>query len=145
MDGATGASVRLPDSSQPILLFDGVCNLCNGFVQTIIKNDKNNIFRFSSLQSGTGQRVVAYINRRQPVPDSLILLYRDKYYTQSDAAIKTAELLGNKWHIMRLGYFFPKAIRNSIYKLVARNRYKWFGKKEHCMVPTEDLQSRFLD
>lgn len=145
MSGATGTGVTLPDSSGPILLFDGVCNLCNGFVQTIIRNDKDNIFRFSSLQSGTGQRVVEYISRRQPVPDSIILLYEGKYYTRSDAALKTAELLGGRWNLLRVGYFFPGAVRDSIYKMVARNRYKWFGKKDECMLPTPELQSRFLD
>ncbi|MCB9047061.1 MAG: thiol-disulfide oxidoreductase DCC family protein [Chitinophagales bacterium] len=137
----------LPDSSErPVLLFDGVCNLCNGFVQAIIRNDSKKLFRFSSLQSGTGARVLQYVSQDMgAVPDSLILVYRDKYYLRSDAALKTAQLLGGKWLFLTIGYIFPKFLRNKIYDLVARNRYKWFGRRDECMVPTRELNERFLD
>lgn len=136
----------LPDSNKPILLFDGVCNLCNGFVQTIIKNDKKQLFRFSSLQSGTGSKVLQYIQQDMgSVPDSLILLYKGKYYIKSDAALKTASLLKGRWLILTVGYIVPRFIRNSIYNYVAANRYKWFGKQAACMIPTPELYERFLD
>lgn len=137
---------KLPDSDQPILLFDGVCNLCNGFVQFIIRRDAQQQFRFSSLQSGTGRRVLQYIaDDAGSVPDSLILLYKGRYYTKADAALKIAMLLGGGWRLMGAGYILPGFIRNAIYDLVARNRYKWFGKQDECMIPTPELSSRFLD
>lgn len=137
---------KLPDSNQPILLFDGVCNLCNGFVQFIIRRDSLQLFRFSSLQSGTGTRVLQYIAEDAgSVPDSLILLYKDRYYTKADAAIKIASLLGGGWHLLRAGYILPRRLRNAIYDFVARNRYKWYGKRDECMLPTPELASRFLD
>lgn len=136
----------MPDSDRPLLLFDGVCNLCNNFVQTIIRNDKQRLFRFSSLQSGTGQRVLQYIQQNTgTVPDSLILLYKGKLYFKSDAALKTASLLKGKWLLLTVGYIVPRAIRNVIYDIVARNRYKWYGKRDECMIPTPELNSRFLD
>lgn len=136
----------LPESNQPLLLFDGVCNLCNGFVQTIIRHDKRALFRFSSLQSGTGARVLQYINATQgAVPDSLILLYKGRLYTKSAAALKIASLLKGAWGILTLGYIFPRFFRDFIYDIVARNRYKWFGQQQECMVPTPELKSRFLD
>lgn len=136
---------KLPDSEQPVLLFDGVCNLCNGFVQMIIKRDKKGVFRFASLQSGTGQEVLAYIKEQTgTVPDSLVLIYKGKYYIKSDAAIKTAQILGGSWKLLTAGFIFPKGFRNSVYDLVARNRYKWFGKEDECMIPTPELKARFL-
>ena len=136
----------LPDSEKPILLFDGVCNLCNGFVQTIIKNDSRQLFRFASLQSGTGRDVLQHIQQdRGSVPDSLILLYKGAYYIKSDAALKTASLLKGWWTVLTMGYILPRAARNTIYDWVARNRYNWFGKKDECMIPTPELKARFLD
>lgn len=136
----------LPDSDKPILLFDGVCNLCNGFVQRIIRQDKGQLFRFASLQSGTGQRVLQYIQQDMgTVPDSLILLYKGRYYTKSDAALKTAELLKGWWQVLTIGYIVPAFMRNPIYDWVARNRYKWYGQRDECMLPTPELKARFLD
>lgn len=135
----------LPDSNHPVLLFDGVCNLCNGFVQFIIRHDKRGSFRFASLQSGTGQQVLEHIRQKSPVPDSLILLYRGQYYMQSAAVLKTARLLGLPFSLLTIGYILPAFIRNRIYNYVSRNRYRWYGRRESCMVPTPELQSRFID
>ena len=135
----------LPDSTGPILFFDGVCNLCNNFVQLVIKNDKQAKFRFSSLQSGTGDTVRQHLLQSMgPVPDSLILLYKGRFYFKSDAAIMTARLLGGAWSLLTLGYILPRFLRNAIYDRVARNRYKWFGKRDSCMIPTPELNERFL-
>ncbi len=141
-----GMSGLLPESDSPVLLFDGVCNLCNGFVQTIIKYDRQQLFRFSSLQSGTGARVLQYIQQDTgSVPDSLVLVYKSKYYLRSDAALKTASLLRGWWSLLTIGYILPRFLRNGIYNFVAKNRYKWFGKQDACMVPTPELTDRFLD
>lgn len=137
---------KLPDSNKPVLFFDGVCNLCNGFVQKIIRNDKKGLFMFSSLQSDTGAAMLEYIGQQgAPAPDSLILLHEGKYYTRSDAALMTAKLLGGAWKLFLVGYIAPRPIRDRIYDLVARNRYKWFGKQDNCMIPTPELKARFLD
>lgn len=136
----------LPESDRPILLFDGVCNLCNGFVRTIIKYDKKQRFRFSSLQSETGQQVVHYIEQHVgSVPDSLILLYKGVYYTRSGAVLMTAKLLGGIWRLLMVGYGLPTGLRDRLYGFVASHRYKWFGKRDECMVPTPELMARFLD
>lgn len=136
----------LPGSDNPILFFDGVCNLCNGFVQFVIRNDKQSRFSFASLQSTAGNKVVqAYEQQQGKVPDSLILLYKGEFYTKSDAALMTARLLGGAWCFFLVGYIFPRFIRNAIYDKVAKNRYKWFGRKDECMIPTPELKSRFLE
>lgn len=136
----------LPDSEQPILFFDGLCNLCNQFVQVVIRHDKKNSFRFSSLQSETGKLVLAHIlNERGAIPDSLVLLYKGEIYIKSAAALKTASMLKGLYPLLTVGYILPRPLRDVIYDRVAKYRYKWFGKRDECMVPTAELQSRFLD
>ena len=126
-----------------IILFDGVCNLCNGFVQRIIAADKNDFFRFASLQSETG------LNLLKPYPDlknlkTIVYFENGDVFTKSNAALKIASHLTGSWKLLKLGYVFPEFIRNRIYDLIAKHRYKWFGKKEHCMVPTPELKTKFL-
>lgn len=136
----------LPDSEQPILLFDGLCNLCNHFVQVVIKHDKQRMFRFASLQSETGLEVLRHIRWEMGfVPDSLVLLYKGKIYIKSDAALKTASKLKGVYPLLTIGYILPRRLRDVIYDIVAKYRYKWFGKRNECMIPTPELQSRFLD
>lgn len=136
----------LPDSEQPILFFDGLCNLCNQFVQVVIRHDKKNSFRFSSLQSETGKLVLAHIlKERGAIPDSLVLLYKGEIYIKSAAALKTASMLKGLYPLLTVGYILPRPLRDVIYDWVAKYRYKWFGKRDECMVPTAELQSRFLD
>ena len=136
----------LPDSEQPIFLFDGLCNLCNQFVQVVIKHDKKSVFRFSSLQSATGQQVQQHLlTGKGKVPDSLVLVYKGKVYVKSGAALKTASILKGAYLLLTIGYVFPRPFRDALYDIVARYRYKWFGKRNECMVPTPELQARFLD
>ena len=136
----------LPDSEQPILFFDGLCNLCNQFVQAVIKHDKQGVFRFSSLQSSAGQQVQEHILKESgAVPDSLVLLYKGRIYIKSAAALKTASLLKGVYTVLSIGYILPRPIRDAIYDIVAKYRYKWFGRRNECMIPTPELQSRFLD
>lgn len=131
------------DTLHPVLYFDGVCNLCNATVQFIVRNDKEKQFRFATLQSDAGR--MAQSNVSLPVTSgSVILLDRGKYYTKSDAALRVLKHLGGLWSV---GYAFiviPPFIRNAVYDMVARNRYKWFGQSDACMVPTAELNSRFL-
>ncbi len=129
----------------PILFFDGVCNLCNRFIQFVIKNDSNKLFLFAPIQSDAFKQIEQkLLENHKAVPDSVILYYNDRLYTKSDAVLKMMPLLNGKWIIARLGYIFPRFIRNAVYDWVAARRYKFFGKKDECMIPTPELQSRFL-
>lgn len=129
---------------QPIILFDGVCNLCNQSVQLVIKKDKKNRFLFAPLQS---KDVVAYLNK-QPTDfsntDSILLITSDKIYTKSSAALKIAKQLTGLYTLLYLFYIVPKPLRDLVYDFIAKNRYKWFGKEESCMIPTPELKEKFL-
>lgn len=127
----------------PIVLFDGVCNYCNTMVNFAIRNDKKAILKFAPLQSETGKRIREEY-KIAPGIDSVILIDNGRVYTYSDAAFRIAKHL--PWPAKALYGFIiiPKFIRQPFYKWIARNRYKWFGKKEECMVPTSDVKARFL-
>lgn len=131
--------------SHPVILFDGVCNLCSSSVQFIIKYDPNHQFRFASLQSDFGQEVLQQFNL--PIKDfgSFILLEKGILYTKSNAALLVAKKLSGAWPLLYAFRIVPPFIRNAAYNLVAKNRYKWFGKKEECWVPTVELQRLFID
>lgn len=127
-----------------IILFDGVCNLCNGFVVYIIKRDKNDIFRFAALQSEAGEELLKKFNIDRVNTDSIILVENEKYYERSSAALHIAKNLSGAFPLLYGFIIIPRFIRDTIYDWIARNRYKWFGKKESCMIPTKELQSKFL-
>ena len=132
-------------NDKPILFFDGVCNLCNSWIQFVIKHDKKKQMIFASLQSRYGQLAQEELRRQTgSVPDSLVLYYNNKFYTRSAAALKTAQLIGSGWQLFAAGFIVPGFIRNAIYDWVARNRYKWYGKQDTCMIPTPGLKARFL-
>lgn len=128
-----------------IILFDGVCNLCDSTVQFIIKHDKKDIFRFVALQSELGQQIVKHIGVDTSKTDS-ILLYEPgvAYYYKAEAAIKIASELGGIYSLIQGFSVLPKSFSNSVYDYVARNRYKWYGKKEECMIPTPEMKAKFL-
>ena len=136
----------LGNKQNPVLIFDGECNLCNSSVQFVIRHDKRNRFLFASLQSETGKTVTNNIKAEQGIiPDSLILFYKGKLHLKSDAVLQTAKLLGGKWSVFTILFIVPRFIRNLVYDLIAKNRYKWFGKTEECMMPTAALTDRFLE
>lgn len=127
-------------------MFDGVCNLCNNAVQFVIKRDKKDIFRYAALQSVAGQQLVDQRHIDTSKVDSIILIEPGvAYYTKSDAALEIAKDLGGLWKLTSVFTWIPTSIRNAIYDFVAKNRYKWFGKQESCMVPTPELKAKFLD
>jgi predicted DCC family thiol-disulfide oxidoreductase YuxK len=133
-------------SAQPILFFDGVCNLCNAAVQFVIRHDKEGKVRFASLQSTAGEAAkAAVLAAKGKVPDSLILFEDGQYYTESDAALRLAAHLDGSWKGLRHLRIFPRFIRDAVYRLVAINRYRMFGKKDACMIPTPELRQRFLE
>lgn len=135
---------NLPKNKK-IILFDGVCNLCNGAVQFIIKHDKKDTFRFTALQSDLGKDICSYIGVDQTKIDSIILYNPGvAYYYKSSAAIEIAEELGGIYSLISIFKILPEKIRNYIYDYIAKNRYKWYGKKESCMIPTTELKDKFL-
>lgn len=128
----------------PVILFDGECNLCNGAVQFVIRHDKKHIFRFAALQSVFGQT----LKQTHSIPaslDSFLLLDNNKLYSQSAAALRVTKRLNGLWPVLYAFIIIPPFIRNGIYNFIARNRYKWFGKRDHCMIPTAELKSLFID
>ena len=129
----------------PVILFDGVCNLCNGAVQFIIKRDPNGVFRFASLQSDAGQDIL----KRHDLPtedfDTMVVVDGDEVLTRSTAALHILRRLGGVWWIAYAFIIVPRYLRDAVYAIVVKNRYRWFGQREECMVPTPDLKSRFLE
>ncbi|MDA9120863.1 thiol-disulfide oxidoreductase DCC family protein [Flavobacteriales bacterium] len=130
--------------SSPILLFDGVCNLCNSSVQFVLERNKKENIQFASLQSDFGQKMLAEINLPADYTSSLVLIEEGKSYVKSDAALRLAKHLNGLWKIGSVLLVFPKFISNPVYDWIAKNRYKWFGKKEVCWIPETKWQSRFL-
>jgi predicted DCC family thiol-disulfide oxidoreductase YuxK len=131
--------------SKPIVLFDGVCNLCNRAVQFIIRHDKKKKFLFASLQGKHGQELLKRFDLPTQQLNSFVLVDGDKVYTRSAGALRVLKLLGGGRSLLYGLIIIPPFIRNAIYNYIARNRYKWFGKKEECWVPTAELRERFLD
>ncbi len=130
---------------QPIILFDGVCNLCNSAVNFVIKRDKTNLIRFAPLQSETAHQLLADFNIPVAVMKSFIFIENGKAYMQSTAALKVCKHLKGLWPLLYGLIIVPSFIRDGVYKWIAKNRYKWFGKKNECMIPTAELQSKFLN
>jgi predicted DCC family thiol-disulfide oxidoreductase YuxK len=128
----------------PIILFDGVCNLCAWSVQFIVKRDPQAKFRFASLQSPAGQSLLAKFRLDQSNFDSFILVESDTWFDQSDAALRVLRSLSGLWPLLYGLMIFPRFIRNWGYQFIARNRYHWFGKSDICMLPTPALNSRFV-
>ena len=137
--------VDIPNDKK-LLLFDGVCNLCNSSVQYVIKHDKNNVFLFTALQSEVGQNIIKHYNIDTSRVDSILLYTPGKgIQYKSTAALKVASQLGFPINLLTIFLIVPKVIRNWVYDFIAKNRYKWFGKKDACMIPTPELKSKFLE
>lgn len=127
-----------------LILFDGVCNLCNGAVNIVIDHDKKNIFRFTSLQSEVGQQILVANNLNASDFNSFILVKNNKILQKSTAALTVAVELGGWWKLLGILFIFPVVFRDFVYDLIAKNRYRWFGKAESCRMPTPELRSKFL-
>lgn len=127
----------------PVILFDGVCNFCDASVQFILERDPNETFHFASLQSEAGQELL----KKYQVPDdidSMILIENDKVYYKSAAALRISRHLKGAWKLLYALIIVPAPIRNVVYDLIARNRIKWFGQKDSCMLPPPNVRKRFL-
>jgi predicted DCC family thiol-disulfide oxidoreductase YuxK len=132
-------------ADHPVLLFDGVCNLCNGVVQFLLARDAEGRFRFASLQSDAGRRLLDAYDVPADGLDTVVLLEGDEWYTKSDAAIRVAELLGGAYALAAALRVVPRPLRDAGYDLVAASRYRVFGRRDQCMVPSSDVSDRFLD
>jgi predicted DCC family thiol-disulfide oxidoreductase YuxK len=126
-----------------VILFDGECNFCDHSVQFIIKRDKKGLYKFASIQSDAGQKII----RNYGVPpniNSTILIEDNKYYFKSTAALRICKNLNGGWKLFHYLLFVPKPLRDYFYEIVAKNRYKWFGKKDQCILPSPEIRKRFL-
>lgn len=134
---------KIPANKQ-LILFDGVCNFCDQTVQKIIKADAKNIFVFASLQSPFGQEILQYLGITKTT-DSIVL-YRPgfAYYTESEAVLNISKQLGGIYPLLQIGRIFPKKLRDVMYRSFAKNRYKWFGKKDECPLPSPEIRQKFL-
>ena len=129
----------------PVILFDGVCNFCNYWVNFAINRDPKKKLKFTTLQGETAKQLLPQYHINSALLSSVILIDKGKAYTQSSAAIRICKYLHGGWKLFYGLMIIPKFIRDFFYNIIARNRYKWFGKKESCMVPTPELRERFLD
>jgi len=131
-------------SDDPVLLFDGVCNLCNGVVQLLVPLDPAGRIRYAPIQSTAGQTLLSRAGLPGD-PDTVVLVEGDRAYTKSAAVLRVAELLGWPYRLLRVARLLPRRLRDACYDVVAANRYDWFGRREQCMVPDDDVRDRFLD
>ena len=127
-----------------IILFDGVCNLCNGAVNFVIKRDSGNVFKFASLQEKQGVLLLKMHAVDTQKLDSIVLIENEKVYVKSSAALRIARKMSNLWPLFFVLLIIPSFIRDGVYDFIAKNRYKWFGKKEQCMIPTPGSREKFL-
>lgn len=131
-------------TNNPIILFDGVCNFCNSAVNFAIKRDKKGVIRFTPLQSTMGQQLLKEYNLPTEEMKSFVFIDNGTAYTRSTAAIKVCGYLRGLWPLTKAFLIVPKFIRDGMYDWIAKNRYKWFGKRESCMIPTPELREKFL-
>ncbi len=127
-----------------LILFDGVCNLCNSSVDFVVKRDKKGIFKFASLQSEIGQKVLQKFDLPAQKYDSVLLIQNNQALQKSTAALEIARQINGAWFLLYIFMLVPPRVRNIVYDWIARNRYRWFGKKETCRLPTPEERGRFL-
>lgn len=128
----------------PTLLFDGVCNLCNASVQWVLKRDRHAQFRFAALQSEIGQQLLQQHGLDPIQFDTVVLAEGDRIFLRSDAPLEISRRLGGGWKLLYVLKIIPRPLRDSVYNFIARNRYRWFGKQEVCMIPKPEWKGRFL-
>jgi predicted DCC family thiol-disulfide oxidoreductase YuxK len=132
-------------SQHKIVLFDGVCNLCNGSVIFVLQHEKEPVFHFASIQSDIGQELLEWCGLPKDFNQAVVLIDRGNVYLGSTAALKIGQQLRFPWSFLSYaGFVVPRFIRDWVYRQIAINRYQWFGKRDVCMIPTEKLRARFL-
>ena len=129
---------------EKIIIFDGVCNLCNWAVRFIVRHDSQAMFKFAAAQSETGQMLLRKYQLKVENPESVFLITKNKALKESAAVLEIAAALDGFWKLLVVFRLIPEPVRDRLYNWVARNRYRWFGKRDVCMLPNEELESRFL-
>lgn len=132
-------------TSHPILLFDGVCRLCNAWVDFVLEHDRKGAVRLAALQSVAAQKLVRRYGSGQEPADSVLLIKAGRMYEKSEAILQLASTLGGIWKILLVGHAVPRAWRDRLYDVVARNRFRWFGRRETCRLPDPEQLHRFVD
>lgn len=132
------------DELQTIVLFDGVCTLCNGAVQFIIRRDPKGKFRFASLQSDAGQALLQQFHLPTEHFNSIVVIDNNRLYMRSSALLRITRRLRGLWPVLYAAALIPPFLRDPVYNWIARNRYRWFGREEACMLPTPELNERFM-
>lgn len=135
---------NMDTNPQNILLFDGVCNLCNASVQWILLRDKKRVFKFAALQSETGEKLLQQFGRTPGSLDTATLVSGNRIFLRSDAALEICRQLGGIYSLAVVFKIIPRFIRNTVYNWIARNRYRWYGKQEQCMLPRPEWKDRFV-
>ncbi len=128
-----------------IILFDGVCNLCNSAVKFVLKRDKNSVFRFASLQSNVAIGLLKNVKVSDMDSGTFVLIDNGKVYTRSTAALRVCKQLSGIWPLMIVFMIVPLFIRDWVYNLISKNRYRWFGKRDICMIPSPEVKNKFLN
>ena len=131
--------------NKSLILFDGVCNLCNASVNFIIKHDKKVHFNFASLQSDAAKELLLQFNVKKIKMDSIVLIENGTFYEKSTAALRISKKLNGGYKLLYVFIIIPTFLRDWVYDFIAKNRYKWYGKKDSCMIPSKDLKNRFLE
>ncbi len=134
----------LKNIKYPIVLFDGVCNLCTGVVKFAIKRDKENVLHFASLQSEPAKLLMRKYGIDESQLKTFIFIENDKVYTRSTAGLKLVKTFGGLWPLLYAFIIVPKPVRDGVYNFISKNRYRWFGKEESCMIPSPEIRARFL-
>jgi predicted DCC family thiol-disulfide oxidoreductase YuxK len=139
------APKRLESMKKALILFDGVCNLCNTTVQFVLKRDHAELFQFSALQTDQAKKILREAGIETQALNSIVLVSEEgQVYTKSEAALRIGMRLGGMWGLLRIFLLVPAFVRDGVYRIVARNRYRWFGQKESCMIPSAEWKDRFL-
>lgn len=132
--------------TEPIILFDGVCLLCESFVQLVLKNDRKGRFKFAPLQGPSAHELMKRANPPPPAKfETIVLVENGSYYYASDAALRILARLRFPWPLLAIARILPRPLRDAVYAFVSKNRYSWFGKRNECMIPTAEMRRRFLD
>lgn len=130
--------------TEPVLLFDGVCNLCNGTVDFLMRRDHRQVLRFASLQSDAAHQLLQKAGGTAATLDSVVLVHEGQVHLRSTAVLRTLRLLGLPWALAYALIVVPRPLRDAAYRLIARNRYRWFGRHDTCRIPTPEERARFL-
>ena len=134
----------LPQTEKPIILFDGICNLCNSSVRFVLKNDSREQFLFASIQSDAAKNLLLHLNYKNIQMNSILLVDQGKILERSDAVLRIASELRFPWHLTRVFRILPLGLRDRIYDWIADNRYRWFGKKDRCVFDIPEYENRFI-